>query len=61
MVDKALIAGAPMLVGISAPTTMAIDHAERHGLTLAALARNDSILIANDPGALFVMPQDHMA
>ena len=53
MVDKALIAGAPMLVGISAPTTMAIAHAETHGLTLAALARTDSILIANDPGGRF--------
>lgn len=50
MVDKALIAGAPLLVGISAPTTMAIDHARAHGLTLVALARPDSMLVVNDPG-----------
>ena len=53
MVDKALVARAPMLVGISAPTTMAIDHAKAHGLTLAALARPDAILIVADPGERF--------
>jgi len=56
MVDKTLIARAPMLVGISAPTTMAIEHARTHGLTLAALARSDAILIANDPGKRFAKP-----
>jgi FdhD protein len=53
MVDKALIAGAPMLVGISAPTSLAIDHAREHGLTLLALARNDAILVVNDPWDIF--------
>lgn len=53
MVDKALVARAPMLVGVSAPTTLAIDHARAHGLTLAALARRDSMLILNDPWSLF--------
>ena len=53
MVDKALIARAPLLVGISAPTTLAIDHARAHGLTLVALARADAMLIANDPGNCF--------
>lgn len=53
MVDKALVAATPMLVGISAPTSMAIDHAREHGLTLAALARGDSILVLNDPLATF--------
>lgn len=54
MVDKALVAGAPLLIGISAPTTMAIEHANRHGLALIALARPDAMLIANDPAGLFV-------
>ncbi|MBD8548385.1 formate dehydrogenase accessory sulfurtransferase FdhD [Sphingomonas sp. CFBP 8760] len=49
MVDKALIAGAPLLVGVSAPTTLAIEHAEAHGLTLIALARGDAMLVVNDP------------
>lgn len=53
MVDKALIASAPMLVGISAPTNLAIDHAREHGLTLLALARSDSILVVNDPWEVF--------
>jgi FdhD protein len=53
MVDKALIARAPLLVGISAPTTLAIDHARAHGLTLIALARGDAMLIASDPGKCF--------
>ena len=49
MVDKALVAGAPMLVGVSAPTTMAIDHARAHDLTLIALARPDAMLVMHDP------------
>src|SRR5207253_2528325 len=37
MVDKALVAGAPLLMGVSAPTTLAIEHAAAHDLTLLAL------------------------
>ena len=55
MVDKALVAGVPMLVGISAPTSLAIDHAREHGLTLLALARSDAILVVNDPWARFAV------
>lgn len=50
MVDKTLITGAPLLVGISAATTMAADHARASGLTLVALARSDSALLVNPPG-----------
>ncbi|WP_298691911.1 formate dehydrogenase accessory sulfurtransferase FdhD [uncultured Sphingomonas sp.] len=53
MVDKALVARAPLLMGISAPTSMAIDHARAHRLTLIALARPDAMLVVNDPGGLF--------
>lgn len=53
MVDKALVARAPMLVGISAPTSMAIDHARRHRLTLVALARPDAVLAVVDPYGKF--------
>ena len=53
MVDKALVAGVAMLVGISAPTSLAIDHARAHGLTLLALARSDAILVVNDPFGVF--------
>ena len=47
MVDKTLIAGTPMLVGISAATTMAAEHARASGLALVALARADSALLLN--------------
>jgi FdhD protein len=53
MVDKALVAGVGLLMGISAPTSLAIDHARAHGLTLIALARADAMLIAHDPHGLF--------
>jgi len=53
MVDKALVARAPMLVGISAPTSLAIEHAVAHYLTLLALARPDAILVVNDPFGRF--------
>lgn len=56
MVDKALVAGAPMLVGVSAPTSLAIDHARAHGLTLLALARSDAVLVLNNPHDLFGKP-----
>jgi FdhD protein len=53
MVDKALVARAPLLVGISAATTMAVDHARANGLTLIALARSDAMLVMTDPHAAF--------
>ena len=53
MVDKALVSGTPLLAGISAPTSFAIDHARAHGLTLIALARADAMLILNDPYGTF--------
>lgn len=53
MVDKALVAGVAMLVGISAPTTLAVEHAREHGLTLIALARGDAMLVMCDPHARF--------
>lgn len=53
MVDKALVARVPLLVGISAATTMAVDHARAHGLTLIALARPDAMLVVADPHGVF--------
>ena len=53
MADKALVAGVAMLVGVSAPTTLAIDHAREHGLTLVALARSDAMLVMCDPHGVF--------
>lgn len=53
MVDKVLVAGVSMLVGVSAPTTLAIEWAREHGLTLVALARSDAVLVMHDPHGCF--------
>lgn len=49
LVDKAVRAGAPMLVTVSAPTSLAVERARDAGLVLVALARHDTALIVNDP------------
>jgi len=49
LVEKAAIAGCPMLVTVSAPTSLAIARAAEAGLALVSLARADSYLI--DAGA----------
>ncbi len=49
LVQKAIVFGVPMLVTVSAPTTLAIELAKQSGLTLVALARSDSLLCFNDP------------
>jgi len=53
LVEKAALAGVPLLVTISAPTSLAISRAEEAGLTLVALARADSVLVMTDPHGLF--------
>lgn len=51
LVEKTVRAGCPMLVTISAPTSLAIERAAGAGLTLVTLARADSALIVCDaPG-----------
>jgi len=44
LVQKAVIANVPVLATISAASTMAVDQARAHGLTLLSLAREDSLL-----------------
>lgn len=53
LVQKAVVFGVPLLVTVSAPTTLAIDLAKKTGLTLIALARSDSVLCFNDPHGVF--------
>jgi FdhD protein len=53
LVEKASLAGIPLLVTISAPTSLAVERAEEAGLTLVALARSDSVLVMCDPHGLF--------
>ena len=52
MVQKAATIGIPILVAISAPTTMALHIAERTGVTLIALARSDSVTLYANPGRI---------
>ncbi len=53
LVEKAVTAGCPMLVTISAPTSLAVERAKESGLTLVSLARRDSMLVVNDPHGFF--------
>ncbi|WP_156677829.1 formate dehydrogenase accessory sulfurtransferase FdhD [Sphingomonas profundi] len=46
LVEKAVLAGCPMLATVSAPTSLAIDRAAAAGLRLVALARPDAALDA---------------
>ena len=52
LVEKAVRAGSPMLVTISAPTSLAVERAISSGLTLVTLARADSALIVSDAQAM---------
>jgi FdhD protein len=49
MVQKTAMIGAPVLVAVSAPTTLAIETAERAGITLVAIAREDGYEIFTHP------------
>ena len=48
LVEKTVRAGCPMLVTISAPTSLAAERAAQAGLTLVALARPDAALVICD-------------
>ncbi len=49
LVEKAVLAGCPMLATISAPTSLAIDRAAAAGLPLHVLVRADALLAAGPP------------
>lgn len=44
LVEKAVLAGCPLLAAISAPTALAVEAARETGLALAVLARDDALL-----------------
>lgn len=49
LVEKAALAGCPLLVTISAPTTLAVERAREAGVRLIALARADAVLVSVYP------------
>jgi FdhD protein len=52
LVAKAAMLDMPILVAISAPTGLALDVAERIGLTVVALARADSVTVYTHPARI---------
>jgi len=50
LVEKAVRAGCPLLVAISAPTDLAVRRAAAAGLALAVVARDDNMLWVTDDG-----------
>jgi FdhD protein len=53
LVEKASLAQIPLLMTVSAPTSLAVERAQEAGLTLIALARTDEMLVASDPYGMF--------
>jgi FdhD protein len=49
LVQKAAMMGAPVLVGISAPTALAVRVAEETGITLVGIARHDGFEVFSHP------------
>jgi FdhD protein len=45
LVQKAAVAGAPILVGVGAPSSLAVDLAADRGLTLCGFARGDRVTV----------------
>ena len=55
MVQKTAMIGAPLLIAVSAPTTLAIETAELAGMTLVAVARDDGYEIFTHPDRIISM------
>lgn len=49
LVQKARLAGIPVLAAVSAPSSLAVELADREGLTLAAFSRGSSINVYTHP------------
>jgi FdhD protein len=52
LVQKAAVAGAPMLVGVGAPSSLAISLADERGLTLCGFARRSSVNVYTHPSRI---------
>jgi len=61
MVQKAAMMGAPVVVAVLAPTALALRTAERAGITLAAVARDDGFELFTDPHRVELQVAEHVA
>jgi FdhD protein len=61
MVQKAAIFGAPVVAAISAPTSLAIDVANRAGMTLIGIARSDGFEVFTHPHRIDPAKARHVA
>ena len=57
LVQKTAMIGAPMLVAVSAPTTLAIRTADAAGITLVAIARDDGYEVFTHPDRIVFPPK----
>jgi FdhD protein len=56
LVQKAAAAGIPLIAGVSAPSSLAIETAERAGITLVAFARGDAFNVYTHPEGIAFDP-----
>jgi FdhD protein len=61
MVQKTALLGCPYLIAISAPTALAIETAERAGITLVGIARGDEFEVFTRPDRLTMGETSHVA
>jgi len=52
MVQKTAMMGVPLLIAVSAPTTLAIEIADAAGITLVGVARDDGYEVFTHPGRI---------
>ena len=57
LVQKAVMAGIPMLAAVSAPSSLAVDLAEDNGMTLVGFLRGSSMNVYTGADRV-VVPQD---
>ncbi len=61
LVQKAVMAGVPVLAAVSAPSSLAVDLAAEAGLTLVAFLRGDRMNVYTAPQRLGVAPDERAA
>jgi|SRR5579862_2742539 len=61
MVQKSAMAGAPIVIAVSAPTALAIRVADEAGITLAGIARDDGFEIFTHPDRIRLEPLEDVA